>query len=68
VIQRESEPKASPASASATPADTAKDDSPRKPMILATNKLDDRFDASAVIVGHQILLRGNENLYCISAD
>ena len=36
--------------------------------ILATNKLDDRFDASAAIVGNQIILRGNENLYCISAD
>lgn len=36
--------------------------------ILATNKLDDRFDASAAIVGNQIILRGNENLYCISAE
>jgi outer membrane protein assembly factor BamB len=35
--------------------------------VLATNKLDDRFDASAAIVGNQIILRGNENLYCISA-
>lgn len=35
--------------------------------ILATNKLDDRFDASAAIVGNQIILRGDENLYCISA-
>jgi outer membrane protein assembly factor BamB len=36
--------------------------------ILATNKLDDRFDASAAIVGNQIILRGIENLYCISAE
>jgi outer membrane protein assembly factor BamB len=36
--------------------------------ILATNKLDDRFDASAAIVGKQIFLRGNEHLYCISAE
>lgn len=36
--------------------------------ILATNKLDDRFDASAAIVGNQIILRGNEFLYCISAE
>ncbi len=36
--------------------------------ILAINKLDDRFDASAAIVGNQIILRGNENLYCISAE
>jgi outer membrane protein assembly factor BamB len=36
--------------------------------VLATNKLDDHFDASAAIVGNQIVLRGNENLYCISAE
>ncbi|HEX3725970.1 MAG TPA: PQQ-binding-like beta-propeller repeat protein [Pirellulales bacterium] len=36
--------------------------------VLATNKLDDRFDASAAIVDSQIILRGNENLYCISAE
>jgi len=36
--------------------------------ILATNKLDDRFDASAAIVGNQIFLRGRENLYCIGAE
>lgn len=36
--------------------------------ILATNKLDDRFDASAAIVGSQIIMRGNESLYCISAE
>ncbi len=36
--------------------------------ILATNKLDDRFDASAAIVGHEIILRGRENLYCISGE
>ena len=40
----------------------------RELEILATNKLDDRFDASAAIVGNQIILRGNENLYCISAE
>ncbi len=34
--------------------------------ILATNKLDDRFDASAAIAGDQIFLCGNESLYCIS--
>jgi hypothetical protein len=36
--------------------------------ILSTNKLDDRFDASAAIVGSQIIMRGNEHLYCISAE
>lgn len=33
--------------------------------ILATNKLDDRFDASAAIIGKQMFLRGREHLYCI---
>jgi outer membrane protein assembly factor BamB len=32
---------------------------------LATNKLDDRFDASPAIVGNYIFLRGHEYLYCI---
>ncbi|MBI3837660.1 MAG: PQQ-like beta-propeller repeat protein [Planctomycetia bacterium] len=36
--------------------------------ILSTNKLDDGFEASGVIVGSQIFLRGRENLYCISAE
>ncbi len=62
VIQREPEPNASAPSASAASADAAKDDGPRKPVILATNKLDDRFDASAVIVGHQILMRERESV------
>jgi hypothetical protein len=35
--------------------------------ILATNKLDDRIDASAAIVGNEIFLRGLEYLYCIAA-
>jgi outer membrane protein assembly factor BamB len=34
--------------------------------VLTTNSLDDGFDASAVVVGDQILLRGHKNLYCIS--
>ncbi|MDP6930462.1 MAG: hypothetical protein QF412_12245, partial [Planctomycetota bacterium] len=33
---------------------------------IATNQLDDGFDASAAIVGSEIYLRGRENLYCIS--
>ncbi|HEY2839797.1 MAG TPA: PQQ-binding-like beta-propeller repeat protein [Pirellulales bacterium] len=40
----------------------------REYEVLGTNKLDDRFDASAAIVGHQILLRGKENLYCIQGE
>ncbi|MHB9028620.1 MAG: outer membrane protein assembly factor BamB family protein [Candidatus Latescibacterota bacterium] len=35
---------------------------------LATNVLDDRFDASPVIVGRELFLRGHENLYCIAAE
>ena len=33
--------------------------------VLATNKLDDEFDASPAIVGDRILLKGKRNLYCI---
>jgi len=32
---------------------------------LATNELDDGFDASAAIVGDELYLRGREHLYCI---
>ncbi len=35
-------------------------------QILATNKLDDGFDASPAIVGHEIFLRGHEYLYCLA--
>ncbi len=38
-----------------------------KPVILATNKLDDRFDGSPAVVGEEIFLHGREHLYCISA-
>ena len=34
--------------------------------ILATNKLDDRFDASPALAGNEIFLKGKKNLYCIS--
>lgn len=33
--------------------------------ILATNRLDDAIDASPVVVGRQLFLRGAKNLYCI---
>ena len=33
--------------------------------VLATNKLDDRFDASPAIVGKNLFLRGHQFLYCI---
>ena len=35
--------------------------------VLATNKLDDVFDASPVAVGKQLFLRGEKFLYCIEA-
>ena len=34
--------------------------------ILATNKLEDGFDASPAIAGNQLFLRGRENLYCLA--
>ena len=33
--------------------------------VLATNRLDDAIDASPVLVGRQLLLRGHGHLYCI---
>ncbi len=35
---------------------------------LASNKLDDRFDASPAIVGKELFLRGHQNLYCITEN
>ena len=37
-----------------------------KAEVLATNKLDDHFDASPAAVGNQMFLRGKKNLYCIA--
>ncbi|MBN1290640.1 MAG: PQQ-binding-like beta-propeller repeat protein [Candidatus Latescibacteria bacterium] len=34
--------------------------------VLATNKLDDNFDASPVIIGDELYLRGHQYLYCIA--
>lgn len=34
--------------------------------ILGTNKLDDKFDASPALVDGEIILRGLENVYCIT--
>lgn len=48
--------------------DTSAEKTPGKPVIIATNKLDDRFDASPIIVDDEIILRGREYLYCISAE
>jgi outer membrane protein assembly factor BamB len=36
--------------------------------VLATNQLDDPIDASPVIVGKQLFLRGKTHLYCIAAQ
>jgi hypothetical protein len=35
---------------------------------LATNKLDDGFDASPVVIGDELYLRGNTYLYCIAEE
>lgn len=34
--------------------------------VMARNRLDDEIDASPVVVGDQLLLRGHQYLYCIS--
>ena len=36
--------------------------------LLATNTLDDVFDATPAFVGKQIFLRGRSKLYCIAVD
>jgi outer membrane protein assembly factor BamB len=41
-------------------------DAKPKAIILHSNQLDDRFDASPAVVGDSLYLRGRENLYCIS--
>jgi len=35
-------------------------------QVLATNKLDDKFDASPAVVGDELFLKGTEYLYCIA--
>ena len=36
--------------------------------VLATNKLDDAIDASPVVIGKHLYLRGEKNLYCIEGN
>jgi outer membrane protein assembly factor BamB len=36
------------------------------PRALAVNRLDDRFSASAAVVGRELFLRGERHLYCIA--
>jgi outer membrane protein assembly factor BamB len=38
------------------------------PRMLALNRLDDTFSASAAIVGRELFLRGERHLYCIAED
>ncbi len=35
--------------------------------VVATNSLDDEFDACAVVVGDDLFLRGKKSLYCLAA-
>jgi hypothetical protein len=37
-----------------------------EPRVVATNKLDETFWASAAIIGRRLLLRGVDHLYCIT--
>ena len=37
-----------------------------KVEVLATNKLDEKFDASPAIAGKELFLRGHEYLYCLA--
>lgn len=39
-----------------------------EPKVLALNKLNDTFSASAAMVGKEIFLRGNRWLYCIAEE
>ena len=34
--------------------------------VVAKNKLNDAFDASPVVIGNQLFLRGHESLYCLA--
>jgi outer membrane protein assembly factor BamB len=38
------------------------------PRMLATNRLDDSFSASAALVGRELYLRGEKHLYCIAGE
>ncbi len=39
-----------------------------KPRVLARNRLDDSFSASAALVGRELFLRGRKSLYCIAEE
>jgi hypothetical protein len=38
------------------------------PKMLAVNRLDDTFSASAALVGRELFLRGENYLYCIAEE
>ena len=38
------------------------------PKLLAINRLDDSFSASAALIGNELFLRGERSLYCIAED
>jgi hypothetical protein len=38
------------------------------PRVLARNRLDDSFSASAALVDRELYLRGEKYLYCIAAE
>lgn len=38
------------------------------PQVLGVNQLNDSFSASAALVGHEIVLRGERYLYCIAEE
>ena len=39
-----------------------------QPRVLASNRLNESFNASAAIVGRELYLRGQRSLYCIAED
>jgi outer membrane protein assembly factor BamB len=39
-----------------------------EPRMLALNRLNDSFSASAAVVGGELFLRGQQNLYCIAEE
>jgi outer membrane protein assembly factor BamB len=39
-----------------------------RPEVLAVNRLDDRFSASAAVAGRELYLRGERSLYCLAEE
>ena len=40
----------------------------RVPKMLAVNRLDDSFSASAAVAGRELFLRGERHFYCIAEE